>query len=257
MKYVVFGDIHNSAKKLGKLPSDGEYKYLCTGGICESDPGSAMKAIDFLKEVEARVVCGTRDRPVFDDENFKKWILLEEKSKKYGWGKEDLFRRFYEGAKNLRENLGQDYIDYLRKLDDIITFTEYGTTIQMVHDTLPLKKHTEEQLRKKMKSIRVINEEVAKANFESRQYEGGILLVGHSHHPVIYQKTLDNVKEVELFDPDTIFYADFHNIIINPGSMDSNRFYADDHGLVEIVAKGSATYGILDVDGKKFEIIYI
>ena len=262
MKYLVFSDVHDMAENLSLIPKDSGLSYICLGDIVAGDPESAKSAIDTLQELDAICVYGSHDLPVVNDEALNKWLDLERMMREKGRGNPDRFRKFYEDALRVRNGLDADRLSYLESLPETQTISYGGKTVQMIHGSLPLGEEETKAIRRQMGTARIITKDVARANFESPEFNGDILLVGHSHVPVAYRQTNETIDE-RIFQESgkvRVHNGIFSNskYILNPGAIQKLRAYPKHNEKTAIFERGGyRSYGILDTEEDSFEVVFV
>ena len=249
MRCLVFSDIHGRAESLGVLPDDGGLVKFCLGDVCAGDPEGAGRAIDWLREHGALCVSGTHDRPVVDDGALEWFSVMEERLRREGRGNPGLLRRFQEDALRLRRELNEEQLEYISSMPETRTVTCGGRVIQMIHDS-PLA-------REDLTKSRILNVEIARANFGHPSFVGDILLVGHSHVPLVYREWEGEVTETVFDGPGRVELLE-GRYILNPGSLQRLRSYPGYNESTRVFeGDDRVTYGILDLDEGYFEVRFV
>jgi len=249
MKYLVISDIHSKAGSLDLLPADESLTCICLGDICAGDPLGSAIAIDWLMAREAICVLGSHDEPVIDDGALESYRSREKTLRREGRGNPDLFVKFYNDALRVRHGLNKVQIDFLSSLPDMQTVKQGGKTIQMVHNSLKTKGNKT--------GYRILNTDVARANFASPLFKCDILLVGHSHIPIAYREYHGEVTETIFTESKKLILLDGRHIL-NPGSLQRLRSYVR-HNPKTRVFEGDKriSYGILDLIESTFEVKFL
>jgi len=249
MRCLVFSDIHGRAESLDLLPDDEGLINICLGDICAGDPEDARRAIDKLRERGALCVSGSHDRPVVDDEALEWFRSREELLRREGRGNPDILRRFYDDALRIRRGLGGDHLGFLSSLPGTRTISHEGRVVQMIHDS-PLA-------REDLTKSRILNVEIAEANFEHPSFVGDVLLVGHSHVPLAYRECDREVTETVFDGPGRVELLE-GRYILNPGSLQHLRSYPRYNERTRVFeGDDRVTYGILDLDEGTFEVRFV
>lgn len=249
MKYLVISDIHSKADSLDLLPTDYDLKCICLGDICAGDPDGSAKTIDWLMEHEAISVSGSHDKPVVDDVALENYKVREKTLREAGRGNPDLFIKFYNDALRVRNGLNKDQFNYLASLPRLHTMKQGEKTLHLIHNSLKIKVNTT--------GNRILNTDVARNNFESPEFTGDMLLVGHSHVPIAYREYNGEITETLFTETMTLQLLEGRHIM-NPGSLQRIRTYTR-HNPKTMVFEGDTriTYGILDLDKSTFEVRFI
>ncbi|MHA1286881.1 MAG: metallophosphoesterase family protein [Candidatus Thorarchaeota archaeon] len=249
MKYLVISDIHSKADSLDQLPTDDDFGCICLGDICAGDPLGSARAIDWLMEYEAICVSGSHDKPVVDDVALENYRVREKTLREAGRGNPDLFIKFYNDALRVRNGLNEDQFNFLVSLPRLHTMKQGGKTIHLIHNSLKIKVNTT--------GNRILNTDVARNNFESPEFTGDILLVGHSHVPIAYREYHGEITETLFTETKTLKLQEGRHIM-NPGSLQRIRTYAR-HNPKTMVFEGDRriSYGILDLAESTFEVRFI
>lgn len=262
MKYVVFGDNHDDADTLQRIPMANAV-YLHLGDLCQGDPESARKSIKMVREMGALCVSGAHDRLAVDDDARNKYKKLSEKMKTLGNKKsEKLFFKFYSEGCRLRDSLEDEYLDFLANLPEAIEMKSDGIKIKAVHDTLV-----------DASNKRILTADSAKANFEADDFD--ILFLGHTHTPSMYECLGEEAEVREKFfklGDRCAKTCPGSRFILNPGSISVTRGYPLINKKTmlfedEIQATPSAfaqgifkfrygSYGVFDTVKGTFEIVF-
>ena len=249
MRCLVFSDIHGRAESLDLLPDDGGLVKFCLGDVCAGDPEGAGRAVDWLRGRGVLCVSGTHDRPVVDDGALAWFGEMEERLRREGRGNPGLLRRFQEDALRLRRGLSGEHLEFISSMPETRTVTCDGRVIQMIHDSLLAKED--------VTMSRILNVEIARANFEHPSFVGDILLVGHSHVPLAYRECDGEVTETVFAGPGRVELLE-GRYILNPGSLQRLRSYPRYNERTRVFeGDDRITYGILDLDEGYFEVRFI
>jgi len=258
MKCIVFGDNHDDAAGLDRIPIDDAI-YLHLGDLCGGDPDSARKSIDKVRELNAYCVLGSHDRSVVDDAALHRWETLAEKMNSLGNVRAaELFLRFFDDGCLLRGSLEREYLDFIRNLPETVELDLDGTKITAVHDSLVNGGNR-----------RILTKDSARANFEAGDFD--ILFHGHTHTPSMYQQSAQRVGIAEKF----FKLGDRHTttpresrFILNPGSVFATRGYplvnkdsilfeeGSQAGPTGIVTFKYGSYGVFDTDTTTFQVVF-
>ena len=256
MKYVVFGDNHDDADGLDRIPIiDATYLHL--GDLCHSDLDSARRSIDKVRELGAHCVIGSHDRPAVDDDALRTWKERSEHVRSAGDEvAADRFLGFYTHGCQLRDGLEDEYLDFLRRLPETIELDGNGLKIVAVHDSLVDVGD----------GSRILTTESARANFESGDFD--ILFHGHTHTPSIFRCIEDGGAVEERFFTLNDSQATLERgsrYVLSPGSIAALRGYPrinrqsmlfDEGGRQvpssSIVVFEYGSYSIYDADQRTF-----
>ena len=249
MKYLVISDIHSKADSLDLLPPDEKLGCICLGDICAGDPHGSARAIDWLIEHEAICVSGSHDKPVVDDIALENYKVREKALREAGRGNPDLFITFYNDALRVRKGLNKEQFNFLASLPRLQTMKQGGKTIHLIHNSLKTKVNTT--------GNRILNTDVARNNFESPEFTGDMLLVGHSHVPIAYREYHGEITETLFTKTMTLKLLEGKHIM-NPGSLQRIRTYSR-HNPKTMIFEGDTriSYGILDLTESTFEVRFI
>jgi len=249
MRYLVISDIHSKADSLDLLPTDESLTCICLGDICAGDPLGSASAIDWLMKRDALCVLGSHDKPVIDDGALENYRVREKTLRREGRGNPDLFVKFYNDALRVRHGLNKEQIDFLSSLPNMQTIKQGGKTIQMVHNSLKTKGNKT--------GYRILNKDVAQANFSSPFFNCDILLVGHSHIPIAYREHGGEVTETIFTQSKRLKLLDGKHIL-NPGSLQRLRSYARHNPKTQIFEGDKRiSYGVLDLIDSTFEVKFL
>ena len=240
MKFLVISDIHSKAENLDLLTINNDMKVICLGDICAGDPEGSARAIDWLMEHEAICVTGSHDKPVVDDEALEHYRVREKTLREAGRGNPDMFIRFYNDALRVRNGLNKEQLDFLASMPRLHTMKTRGKTIHLIHNSLKTKVNTT--------GNRIVTIDVARNNFESPEFTGDMLLVGHSHIPLVYHEHKGEITETIFSETRSIELRE-GRYIMNPGSLQRIRTNIR-HNEKTRVFEGEqrVSYGILDLD---------
>ncbi|HUS78346.1 MAG TPA: metallophosphoesterase family protein [Patescibacteria group bacterium] len=245
----MYSDIHGKAENLDLLPDDDDLVNICLGDICAGDPEGAGRTIDKLMERKAICLYGSHNRPAVDDEALEWFRIREQALREEGRGNPNILRRFHEDAFRLRRSLGAEHLRFLSSLPGTHTMELCGKVIRMIHDS-PLAKGD-------LTKSRILNVDIARANFESPSFTGDILLVGHSHVPLAFREYEGEITET-VFDGSGSIEISEGRYILNPGSIQRLRAYPKQNQKTAVF-KGAdrISYGILDLVKGRFDVRFI
>lgn len=257
MKCVLLSDMHDSSEWIEYIPLSDKFSYICLGDVCQSDPEVARRNIDGLRKMkdtgqEFILLYGNHDP---HNQAIERWGYWAENSDDPKLNK--VFATFFDEGRDLRDQLeNTQYMDFLEEhWQKNAMFESDNMVVQATHNRLPMDEETEDALREQRGgSLRIINENGAKYQFEEMDPKADVLLLGHSHYPLIAGDHDDEIFVMPVFveSPLRSFSVGNFRFIINPGSLCANREYGayDLDGHREI---NSRSYAVLDTEERKIE----
>ena len=199
-KLDIFSDTHGNLKGLDLLPEGNEFVRIYLGDIFDKSAETAQKMIDYLVEIEAICSLGDHDEALIDDSKINRWREKAEMLRENNRCKNaDLLEKFCNEALTVRRGMKKEYLDFVDKLPKQLTLNYNGKIIKITHSALS-KIFVKDSYMKD----RIVTKGSAAANFERNEFD--ILLVGHSHTPIMY-KTENKNGGVGLIE-ETIFFND-------------------------------------------------